>query len=189
MWRPGVCTLAVIGLMRSFLACLALASAGAITTTAAVAQDHRDRLESPLVIGHRGASGYLPEHTLESYGLAIELGADYIEPGVVATRDGHLVVRHEANLLNATDVAYRPEFASRRRTASIDGVTEGGFFTSDFTLAEIRKLRATQPFADRPQDFNGQFGIATLDEVIDLAKRKGLELHRTVGVSIETSTP
>jgi glycerophosphoryl diester phosphodiesterase len=175
--------------MRSFLFGLAVACAAAVATPAAMAHDHRSRTESPLVIGHRGASGYLPEHTLESYALAIELGADYIEPDVVATRDGHLIARHEPNITNTTDVASHPEFASRRRTAVVDGATEEGFFASDFTLAEIRTLRAKQAFADRPQQFNGQFGIATLDEVIALAKRKGREANRTVGVYIETKHP
>ncbi|KQV90155.1 glycerophosphodiester phosphodiesterase [Rhizobacter sp. Root1221] len=175
--------------MRSFLFGLAVACAAAVAAPAAMAHDHRSRTESPLVIGHRGASGYLPEHTLESYALAIELGADYIEPDVVATRDGHLIARHEPNITNTTDVASHPEFASRRRTAVVDGATEEGFFASDFTLAEIRTLRAKQAFADRPQQFNGQFGIATLDEVIALAKRKGREANRTVGVYIETKHP
>lgn len=175
--------------MRSFLFGLAVACAAAVAAPAAMAHGHRSRTESPLVIGHRGASGYLPEHTLESYALAIELGADYIEPDVVATRDGHLIARHEPNITNTTDVASHPEFASRRRTAVVDGATEEGFFASDFTLAEIRTLRAKQAFADRPQQFNGQFGIATLDEVIALAKRKGREANRTVGVYIETKHP
>src|SRR6201988_770956 len=89
----------------------------------------------PLVIAHRGASGYRPEHTIASYTLAIELGADFIEPDLVATRDGHLIARHEPNMVNTTDVRNRPEFASRRRTAIIDGAADEGFFASDFTLA------------------------------------------------------
>jgi len=171
----------------SFLG-LALACAVAFTAPAS-AHDRGNRFDSPLVVGHRGASGYLPEHTLESYALAIELGADFIEPDVVATKDGHLITRHEPNITNTTDVASRPEFASRRRTAVVDGATEEGFFASDFTLAEIRTLRAKQPFGDRPQQFNGKFGIATLEEVVELAKRKGREAGRTVGVYIETKHP
>lgn len=99
----------------------------------------------PLVIGHRGASGYLPDHTLEGYALAIELGADFIEPDLVATKDGHLIARHEPNLIATTDVSTRAEFANRKRTAIVDGFQEEGFFASDFTLAEIKKLRAIQP--------------------------------------------
>src|SRR3712207_2698983 len=83
---------------------------------------------SPLVIGHRGASGYLPEHTLESYTLAIRIGADYIEPDLVATKDGHLIARHEPNITNTTDVEDHPEFADRKRKAVVDGVEEEGWF-------------------------------------------------------------
>src|SRR5687768_10129816 len=122
--------------------------------------------DEPLVIGHRGASGYLPDHTLESYALAIKLGADYIEPDLVATKDGHLIARHEPNITTTTDVASDPEFADRATTKVVDGVAETGFFASDFTLAEIKTLRAVQPLAERPQQFNGLFEIPTLREVI-----------------------
>jgi len=143
----------------------------------------------PLVIGHRGAHGYLPAHTLEGYALAIELGADFIEPDLVATKDGHLIARHEPNMIATTDVASRPEFASRRRTAVIDGAAEVGFFASDFTLAEIKRLRAVQDFAERPQQFNGKFEIPTLEEVIALAKRKSEEKGRPIGIYPETKHP
>jgi glycerophosphoryl diester phosphodiesterase len=151
--------------------------------------DPRNRFETPLVIGHRGAPGYLPEHTLEGYALAIELGADFIEPDLVATKDGHLIARHEPNIINTTDVADHPEFASRRRTALVDGASEEGFYASDFTLAEIKTLRAKQAFADRPQEFNGKFEIPTFAEVIELAKRKSREVGRVVGVYPETKHP
>jgi glycerophosphoryl diester phosphodiesterase len=98
--------------------------------------------EGPLVIGHRGASGHLPEHTLAAYRLAVRLGADYVEPDLVATKDGHLIARHEPNITSTTDVRDRPEFADRKRTAVVDGIPEEGWFASDFTLAEIRTLRA-----------------------------------------------
>src|SRR4030088_256887 len=104
----------------------------------------RDEFPRPLVIGHRGAHGYLPAHTLEGYTLAIELGADFIEPDLVSTKDGHLIARHEPHIINTTDVAKHPEFASRKRAAVIDGAAELGFFASDFTLREIKKLRAVQ---------------------------------------------
>jgi glycerophosphoryl diester phosphodiesterase len=143
----------------------------------------------PLVIGHRGAHGYLPAHTLEGYALAIELGADYIEPDLVATKDGHLIASHEPNLINTTDVANRPKFASRKREAVVDGVKEVGFFASDFTLAEIKTLRRVQDFAERPQQFNGKFEIPTLEEVIALAKRKSVEKGRTIGIYPETKHP
>jgi glycerophosphoryl diester phosphodiesterase len=143
----------------------------------------------PLVIAHRGASGYLPEHTLEAYALAIELGADYVEPDLVATRDGVLIARHEPNLIATTDVAARPEFASRKRTAVVDGVTEEGFFASDFTLAEIKTLRAIQPLSERDQSFNGRFRIPTFAEVLDLVRRKSAEQGRVIGVYPETKHP
>src|SRR5258706_1046346 len=104
----------------------------------------QDEFPRPLVIGHRGAHGYLPAHTLEGYALAIELGADFIQPDLVSTKDGHLIARHEPNLIATTDLSSRPKFASRRRTAIIDGAADTGFLSSDFTLAEIKQLRAVQ---------------------------------------------
>jgi glycerophosphoryl diester phosphodiesterase len=147
------------------------------------------REQTPLVIGHRGAAGYLPDHTLESYELAIKLGADYIEPDLVATKDGHLIARHEPNITTTTDVASHPEFADRETTKVVDGVSEAGWFASDFTLAEIKTLRAVQPLAERPQQFNGRFEIPTLEEVIALAKRMSKKVGRTIGVYPETKHP
>ena len=138
--------------------------------------------------GIAGPAGYLPDHTLESYALAIELGVDYIEPDLVATKDGHLIARHEPNLKDTTDVATK--FADRFRTGVlVDGVAEDGWFASDFTLAEIKTLRAVQPLAERPQQFNGKFQIPTLEEVIALAKRKSKEKGRTIGIYPETKHP
>ena len=173
------------------LACaLSVASAPALATERHHRHQDHNRFDAPLVIGHRGASGYLPEHTLEGYALAIELGADFIEPDLVATKDGHLIARHEPNISNTTDVAERPEFASRRRTGwLVDGAAEEGWFASDFTLAEIKTLRAKQAFSERPQEFNGKFEIPTFAEVIELAKRKGKEAGRVVGVYPETKHP
>lgn len=122
----------------------------------------------PLVIGHRGASGERPEHTLASYQLAIDQGADFIEPDPVLTKDGVMVARHEPMLDNTTDVASK--FPGRQATRMLDGVSTTAYFASDFTLAEIKQLRAVQPNAARPQQYNGQFPIPTLDEVIALAK-------------------
>lgn len=144
---------------------------------------------APLVIAHRGASGYRPEHTLESYRLAIEMGADFIEPDLVATRDGHLVARHEPEIGGTTDVASRPEFANRKRTLILDGMTVTGWFTVDFTLAELRTLRAIQPRADRSKEFDGQFLIPTLEEIIDLAQRESNMRGRTIGIYPETKHP
>ena len=145
--------------------------------------------DKPLVIGHRGAAGYLPDHTLEGYKRAIELGADFIEPDLVATKDGALVARHEPNITGTTDVATRAEFASRKTKKMVDGVEEEGWFASDFTLAEIKTLRAIQPLSDRDQAYNGKFQIPTLDEVLDLAKSEGSKAGRTVGVYPETKHP
>lgn len=144
---------------------------------------------APLVIGHRGASGYLPEHTLESYKRAIELGADFIEPDVVATKDGELVVRHEPNITATTDVATRPEFASRKTTRQVDGVAETGWFTTDLTLTELKTLRAKQAMAERDQSHNGKYGIPTLREVLDLARSESARTGRTIGVYPETKHP
>ena len=145
--------------------------------------------DAPLVIGHRGAAGYLPDHTLEGYQRAIDMGADFIEPDLVATKDGVLVARHEPNITGTTDVASRPEFASRKTKKVVDGVEEEGWFVSDFTLAELKTLRAIQPLSDRDQSFNGKFQIPTLEEVLDLAKSAGAKAGRTVGVYPETKHP
>ncbi len=143
----------------------------------------------PLVIGHRGASGVLPEHTLEAYKRAIEMGADFIEPDLVATKDGVLIARHEPNITNTTDVATRTEFASRKTKKMVDGVEEEGWFASDFSLAEIKTLFAKQPVADRDQTQNGKFRIPTLEEIIDLVKTEGTRAKRVVGIYPETKHP
>ena len=154
---------------RATASLLALASA-ALLSACGGGDDHPTLTgEKPLVIGHRGASGYLPDHTLEGYKRAIELGADFIEPDLVATKDGVLVARHEPNITGTTDVSTRAEFASRKTKKVVDGVEEEGWFASDFTLAEIKTLRAIQPLAERDQSHNGKYQIPTLDEVLDLA--------------------
>ena len=147
-----------------------------------------------IVIAHRGASGERPEHTLESYRLAIEEGADYIEPDLVMTRDGVLVARHENEIGGTTDVARHPEFAARRRSQVIDGEPMTGWFTEDFTLAEIKTLRARErlPLL-RPQNcaFDGQFTVPTFDEILQLAA--DANRHRSganrIGVYPETKHP
>ncbi len=141
------------------------------------------------MIGHRGASGYRPEHTLESYRLAIRLGADLIEPDLVVTRDGVLVARHENEISGTTDVAARPEFAGRRTTRVIEGLPVTGWFTEDFTLAELRTLRATERLPGvRPQNtiFHGRYGIPTFREILDLAAAEEHRLGRPIGVLAET---
>lgn len=140
----------------------------------------------PLVIGHRGACGYLPEHTLASYQKAMDMGADFVEPDLVVTKDGELVARHEPNITNTTDVAAHPEFAARKTTRKVDGVDETGWFVTDFTLAELKTLRAKQAMADRDPSFNTQFEIPTFREILELVKAEKSKSGRTVGVYPET---
>lgn len=151
----------------------------------------RDAAEDRLVIAHRGASGYRPEHTLEAYGLAIEQGADFIEPDLVATADGVLICRHENEISATTDVAAHPGFADRRTTKRVDGAAIHGWFSEDFTLAEIRTLRARERIpAIRPGNtrFDGHFGIPTFAEVLHLARSESRH-GRVVGVYPETKHP
>jgi glycerophosphoryl diester phosphodiesterase len=172
-------------LMAAALLLLALTQvAGAAAQAERVDKGGGRRL--PLVIGHRGASGYRPEHTLASYQLAIAMGADYIEPDLVSTKDHVLVARHENEISGTTDVAAHPEFAARRTTKAIDGVQVTGWFTEDFTLAELRTLRARERLPElRPDNtvFDGLYQVPTLQEVIDLAKGAG------VGIYPETKHP
>jgi glycerophosphoryl diester phosphodiesterase len=148
--------------------------------------------DTVLVIAHRGASGYRPEHTLAAYDLAIDLGADYVEPDLVMTRDGVLVARHENEISTTTDVADRPEFAERRTTKVVDGVAVTGWFTEDFTLAELKTLRARERLpALRPASarYDGRYEVPTLEEVVALVRRKSAALGREVGLYPETKHP
>ncbi len=145
--------------------------------------------KAPLVIAHRGASGYLPEETLEAYVRAIELGADVIEMDLISSKDGVLMTRHDPNLAFSTDVAKHPEFASRKKTIQVDGETQTGWFSDDFTFAEIRTLGAISTDAERPQQFNGQFKVPTFQEVIDLAKAQSIKTGRTIAIYPETKNP
>lgn len=145
--------------------------------------------QTPIVIGHRGASGYLPEHTLEAYELAIEMGADFIEPDLVSTLDGVLIARHEVNITDTTNVADFPEFADRFTTKVIDGVTETGWFADDFTLAEIKQLGAVQRVPFRDQSYNGLFEIPTLEEIINLVKQVEADTGQQIGIYPETKHP
>ena len=145
-----------------------------------------------LVIGHRGASGYRPEHTLAAYELAARMGADYIEPDVVSTRDGVLVARHENEISGTTDVAEHPEFADRRTTKTIDGVELTGWFTEDFTLAELRTLRAVERLPELREEntlYDGLYQVPTLEEVLELREELSRELGREIGVYVETKHP
>jgi glycerophosphoryl diester phosphodiesterase len=144
---------------------------------------------APLVIAHRGASGYRPEHTLASYALAIEMGADYIEPDLVATKDGRLIARHEPLLDDTTDVKSRPEFASRKSTKNLDGKSITGFYASDFTLAEIKQLRAVQANPARSKEFDGRYEIPTFEEILTLLREESTRRKRRIGVYPETKHP
>ena len=137
--------------------------------------------QAPIIIGHRGAAGYLPEHTLQGYQLAISMGANYIEPDLVLTKDGVLIARHEPMLGGTTDVASKFG-ANRKSTKMVDGEAITDYFASDFTLAEIKTLRAVQSRANRNQAFNGLYEIPTLTEIIALAKAQSLATGRTVGI-------
>src|SRR5215208_1900699 len=158
------------------------------------------RENSPLVIGHRGASGFVPEHTLQSYRLAIKLGADYVEPDLVMTKDHVLIARHEpiigdsdpsttGDSTDIGDAVKYPQFQSRETTRELDGVPTTGFWASDFTLAEIKTLGARQTRGGRPTEFNGKFKVPTLQEVINLVKRESRKHGRKVGIYPETKHP
>ncbi len=147
---------------------------------------------APIVIAHRGASADRPEHTLDAYALAIDQGADFIEPDLVSTKDHVLVARHENEISGTTDVAGRPEFAARQATKTIDGQTVQGWFTEDFTLAELRTLRARERLPQlRPANtaFDGRLQIPTLDEIIALARDRSAKTGRTIGIYPETKHP
>jgi glycerophosphoryl diester phosphodiesterase len=160
-----------------------LASLGAQNSAQALphSEHHAHASAGPLVIGHRGASGYRPEHTLAGYALAIELGADFIEPDLVLTKDGQMIARHEPIIGGTTDVASHPEFADRKTTRMLDGVAVTDWFASDFTLQEIKTLRAIQT-RGRDNSYDGEFEIPTLNEVIALAKQQSEKTGRRIGI-------
>ena len=170
-----------------------LVVAAALASGATAGQGARVKPPSaPIVIAHRGASGERPEHTLASYEVAIDEGADFIEPDLVLTKDNVFVARHENDITGTTDIAAHPEFASRKTTRTIDGVAHTGWFTEDFTLAELKTLRAKERLPQlRPANaaYDGRFTIPTLGEVIALAKKRSKELGRTIGIYPETKHP
>jgi glycerophosphoryl diester phosphodiesterase len=180
----------------------AITLAGLIMT-ASTAPSQAQPHTPPIVIGHRGASGYVPEHTLTSYFIAIQDGADYVEPDLVMTKDGVLVARHENEIGGTTNVAAHPALASRRATKVIDGTSITGWFTEDFTLAELKTLRARERIPDtRPGNtrFDGQFEVPTFEEILWLvhgveeqrdarARQLGQPAPRRIGVYPETKHP
>jgi len=172
--------------------------AAVLMTESSLAADSR-----PFVIAHRGASGYVPEHTLAGYFIAIQQGADYVEPDLVISRDGALLARHENEIGGTTDVASHPEFAARKVTKKIDGESVTGWFTEDFTLAELKTLRARERLPELRKAnarYDGEFSIPTFDEVLDLvsaadaqraaiARAAGLPPPPRIGVYPETKHP
>lgn len=165
-------------------------SSGAVSQTAPFPD--RPPSDRPLVIAHRGASGERPEHTLASYERAIDQGADYVEPDLVPTSDGVLVARHENELSGTTDIADRPEFAARRTTRLIDGREVTGWFTEDFTLAELRSLRARERLPDlrtANTRFDGLYPIPTFAEILQLVAAKEVESGRRIGIYPEIKHP
>jgi glycerophosphoryl diester phosphodiesterase len=166
--------------------------AGGANVTPLTTAERKPATKSLLVIGHRGAAGYRPEHTLASYELAARMGADFIEPDLVSTSDNVLVARHENEIGGTTDVAAHHEFADRKTTKVIDGHTINGWFTEDFTLTELKTIRAKEPLPAVRQEnamYDGRFDIATFAEILALRERLSKELHREVGVYPETKHP
>ena len=164
-------------------------SAGGQNVAALTAVKDKPDSTGPLVIAHRGASGYRPEHTLAAYELAARMGADFIEPDLVSTKDHVLVARHENEIGGTTDVAGHPEFAERKTTKVIDGGTLTGWFTEDFTLAELKSLRAKERLPLVRQEntmYDGRFEIPTFAEVLAPREKLTRELRREVGVYPET---
>lgn len=170
------------------LAAAATPAVAAVPAPAAAAS----RPPGPVVIGHRGAAGWRPEHTAASYTYAVQTGADWIEPDLVPTKDHVLVVRHENEISQTTDVASHPEFADRRTTRTVDGRTVSGWFTEDFTLAELKTLRAVERLPlvrNRNTVFDGRNQVLTFQEVVDLARKLSKTYGRTIAVFPETKHP
>ncbi|MFE0255287.1 glycerophosphodiester phosphodiesterase family protein [Streptomyces sp. NPDC059010] len=184
-------------LRRRSLLLAAAAAPAATAATAVPARAHATEPASkntrhPLVIGHRGAAGWRPEHTAVSYTYAVQTGADWIEPDLVPTKDHVLVVRHENEISQTTDVASHPEFADRRTTRTVDGRPVTGWFTEDFTLAELKTLRAVERLPlvrNRNTVFDGREEVLTFQEVVDLARRLSRTYGRTIAVFPETKHP
>ncbi|MCQ6248283.1 glycerophosphodiester phosphodiesterase [Streptomyces malaysiensis] len=198
--QPGRRTL--LGAAALGAGAMALSGAGTATAagtqtapgaaTAAGASGRGHELPVPTVIGHRGASGYRPEHTFGSYQLALDMGADIIEQDLVPTKDGHLVCRHENDITATTDVSAHPEFADRKTTKTVDGAKLTGWFTEDFTLAELKTLRAKERIPGNRQRntlYDGRWEVPTFEEVLQWADREGRRRGRRVWLYVETKHP
>jgi glycerophosphoryl diester phosphodiesterase len=182
----------ITGLALSPIAAVVAPALTSPALAAPVAARVRPGRGSTLVIGHRGAAGYRPEHTLASYELAARMGADFMEPDVVITKDGVLVCRHEPEIGGTTDVSAHPEFADRKTTKTLDGVATTGWFAEDFTLAELRTLRAIERLPAIRQEntmYDGRFPIPTLQEALNLRRDLSRRLGRELGIYPETKHP
>ena len=147
-------------------------------------------MTKPTIVAHRGASGYLPEHTLAAYELGVRQGADAFEIDVVPTKDGVLIARHENDLSGSTDVATHPAFAARRTTKTVNGHEITGWFSEDFTIEEIKELRCVEPLPGlRSTAHDGRYAVPTLREILDLRASLSVELGRPVGLKLEVKTP
>ncbi|UNO39057.1 glycerophosphodiester phosphodiesterase [Streptomyces sp. MST-110588] len=191
---------AVLGAAALGAGAVVLGGAGQAGAAGSTAHGHRGHgghgghgeLPVPLIVGHRGASGYRPEHTFGSYQLALDMGADVIEQDLVPTKDGHLVCRHENDITATTDVGAHPEFASRKTTKTVDGTELTGWFTEDFTLAELKTLRAKERIPGIRQHntlYDGRWAVPTFEEVLKWADRQGRRRGRRVWLHIETKHP
>lgn len=190
--RRSVLGAAVLGTAAAGVVAGTGAARAAEAGTARGGRPPRRGLPVPAVIAHRGASGYRPEHTLGAYQFALDMGADVIEQDLVPTRDGHLVCRHENDITGTTDVADHPEFAGRRTTRSVDGVSLTGWFTEDFTLAELKTLRATERIPGTRQEntlYDGRWAVPTFEEVLRWAETEGRRRGRPVWLHVETKHP
>ncbi len=182
---------------RALLGAAVLGAGGAVLGLSGTAGAARGRgglrgLPVPTIIGHRGASGYRPEHTLGSYQLALDMGAHIVEQDLVPTKDGHLVCRHENDITATTDVAGHPEFASRKTTKVVDGASFTGWFTEDFTLAELKTLRAKERIPGNRQEntlYDGRWEIPTFEEVLRWADQEGRKRGKPVWLYVETKHP
>ncbi len=193
MNAPRSRSLVALGVLVALLAIAVSALPAASKPSGERAKRTKAAKGVPLVIAHRGASGYRPEHTLAAYELGARMGADFVEPDLVSTKDGVLVARHENEISGTTDVSTKPQFADRKKTKTIDDAKPvTGWFTEDFTLAELKTLRAKERIPDirqRNTIYNGRFEIPTLQEVIDLTSRLSTELNREIGIYPETKHP
>jgi glycerophosphoryl diester phosphodiesterase len=183
---------ALLGVAALGAGAVVIGGAGTAGAAERTGTPHQGGLPVPTVIAHRGASGYRPEHTFGSYRLALDMGADVIEQDLVPTKDGHLVCRHENDITGTTDVSAHPEFAGRKTTKTVDGKALTGWFTEDFTLAELKTLRAKERIPATRQEntlYDGRWDVPTFEEVLRWAEQQGRRRGRPVWLHVETKHP